>query len=159
MVFIPSYAFSPHEVEGWLLDLAAGTIRSLQPPAVAVGEHADFLNATITPDGQAIIYRPTYADPFVIWKFDNNVQQELADVLGHYTWLDPGRYLLTRTKDGVFWYDVGANVHILVLGQEQLPGIDAWSLSPQADRFLFTQFSVETGPLLDGLWLFTLDAE
>lgn len=164
-IFIPSYAFSGHEQEGWLIDLMDRSINPLTPPPHSNIEHVDFLNASILPDGRGILYKPNAEEPYHIWYFDTGEEQTLMppdDVdFGWYCWFSDNRHLIfiggkALEIVGLFWYDLQTREVVLILDNDDLPPIANRRLSPQGDELIFGQYN-STGGLADGLWLLTLD--
>lgn len=159
IIFMSSYAYAPHKHEGWLIELENQQMKALAPPEIDGREHTDFFNATITPNGEAILYRIDVQLPYLLWYFKSEDERELTARMGWYDWLQDDRYLLFSNSEGVFWYDLANELIIPVLDAGSSPGMDLQRLSPAGDRMLFTKFSLTTGDNLDGLWMLTLDSQ
>lgn len=159
LVFIAADPLTSREHDGWLVDLQTLTVNPVVPPIGSLpGTNSGFHNASLLPNGEAILYRPEGTDPFYVWYFKSGKIVELGRnnlLLG---WLEDSRYLLYKNDEGIYWYDLLTDTRELVLGRESLRNIDSWSLSPQGDKLLIVQFSDE-GRLLPGIELLELDTE
>jgi hypothetical protein len=159
-IFIATSILGLHEHYGWFMDIQTKEVISLVPPVqgISTGEQIGFMNATLSPDGEAILYLSPGENHFRLWYFKTGETQELAAV-GYYGWVEPNRYLWFSNQEGFFWYDILMGTIVTVLDETSLPGMWAQRLSPQGDKMLFKQFSLSTGDNLNGLWLLTLDSQ
>lgn len=163
IIFITSYAFSAHEEEGWIVNLSDLMMYPVSPPEQSETNHVDFFNASLVPDGDAILYRPHPNELSRIWYFEEGKKQILSNSLGPYYWIDDTRYLvfiggLDIEQLCLCWYDLVEDVSFQILDRATLPYINDAILSPKGDSVIYTQFN-DQGRQINGLWLLVLDAE